>query len=154
MGLHSFAKAVTPGPLWRAMAEAKARRIYAKLERTKAADFYRAYFAPKVESIYSTIQATGELHNFTYDLTERNLGYLVETISCALGRPREEITGYIREAQGDAEINAAALATTPKVKVSCPFGRRLGWYAIARALKPGVILGISALPSASLPRQW
>src|SRR5258705_1271438 len=100
MGLHSFAKAVTPGPVWRAMAEAKAKRLYAKLERTKAAEFYRAYFAPKVESIYSTVQTTGELHNFTYDLTERNLGYLIETISCALGKSREEITRYIQVAQG------------------------------------------------------
>lgn len=154
MSFHGFAKAVTPAPIWRAMKQAKARKKeaearrneraraaeYAELERTKAADFYRAYFAPKVESIYSTVQATGEFHNFTYELTERNLGYLVETISCALGRPREEIAGFIQEAQTDTEINAAALATTPKVKVSCPFGRRLGWYAIARALKPRVIV--------------
>jgi len=111
-----------------------------KAEKIKAAQFYEIYFKPKVDSIYPVLRATHETHNFTYDLTDRSLWYLADTIACALNKPREEIERYIEEARSDREINAAALATTPGVNVVSPFGRRLGWYAVARAIKPKVIV--------------
>jgi len=110
------------------------------LDGLGARRLYRSYFRNQVGSIFPTVRKSGEFSNFTYELSERSLAYLVETLSCALDAPREQIAGYIREATEDAELNRLALSVTPRVKVRCPFGRRLGWYAVARAIKPEVIV--------------
>jgi len=120
--------------------DAETARERDEIEKVKASHFYEHYFKQKVDSIYPLVRATHEIHNFTYDLTDRNLWYLADTIACALDKPREEIERYIEEAKTDREINAAALALTPHVQVASPFGRRLGWYAVARALKPRTIV--------------
>src|SRR4051794_7611769 len=62
-----------------------------KSEKIKARQFYEMYFKPKVDSIYPVLRATHETHNFTYDLTDRSLWYLADTIACALNKPRAEI---------------------------------------------------------------
>lgn len=120
--------------------DAETVREREELEKVKASQFYEHYFKQKVDSIYPLVRATHEIHNFTYDLTDRNMWYLGDIIACALGKPREEIEAFIDEARNDLDTNAAALATTPHVRVACPFGRRLGWYAVARALKPQTIV--------------
>jgi predicted O-methyltransferase YrrM len=142
-----MAQALLPHPIYQYI---KTQRAYsrkkkqdaetARVEKIKASEFYVTYFKQKVDAIYPLVRATHETHNFTYDLTNRNLWYLADTIGCALGKPREEIEAYIEEAKTDRDINAAAIALTPEVRVASPFGRRLGWYAVARALKPKTIV--------------
>lgn len=126
---YDIAKSIVPAPI---------RVFFRDLKASRR--LYDAYFRSRVQAILPTLRATSEYSNFTYELSERSHIYLVETLSCALGRPRAEIEGYIREAMDDKEINPLALATTPKVNLRCPFGRRLGWYAVARAIKPKVIV--------------
>lgn len=115
----------------------KERERWARAENER---LYNAYLKPLVDGLYPSILATGEVHNFTYDLTPLSLMYLADTIGAALGRPAPEVERYIQEAIADTDINRRALALTPGVRVQCPFGRRLGWYAIARILKPRVIV--------------
>jgi predicted O-methyltransferase YrrM len=104
-------------------------------------------FLRKALSPYWSILRTGEFHNFTYELTDSNLRYLAETLSVVTGKPPQEIEGYIREAITDQEL-AAHLHLAMEMRnrrgamqsVRMPFGRRLGWYAIARVIKPKVII--------------
>lgn len=104
--------------------------------------FFRKVFWP-----YWSILRTGEFHNFTYELTDASLRYLAETISVVTAKPAHEIVGYIREAMKDEELEAhlrlmmkSRNRSGAGQSVAMPFGRRLGWYAIARAIKPKVIV--------------
>jgi len=84
----------------------------------------KAYFLPQALGPYVSVLRNGELGNFTYDLTNANLRYLAETVSVVTGKAVEEIVAYIAEVDG----------------LPYRFGRRIGWYAIARAIKPKLIV--------------
>jgi predicted O-methyltransferase YrrM len=134
--LGAVKRAVTTHPLFRPLLSVWFGTQYAKQH------FFRKAFWP-----YWSILRTGEFHNFTYELTDANLRYLAETISVVTGKPAHEISGYIREATEDQELAAHILLRMrgrdrkgAQQSVSMPFGRRLGWYAIARAIKPKVIV--------------
>jgi hypothetical protein len=105
------------------------------------------HFFRKVLWPYWSILRTGEFHNFTYELTDANLRYLAETISVVTAKPAHEIDGYIREVMKDEELEAHLRLMMKsrnrrggQQSVAMPFGRRLGWYAIVRAIKPKVIV--------------
>jgi predicted O-methyltransferase YrrM len=109
--------------------------------------YVKQHFFRKVFWPYWSILRTGEFHNFTYELTKANLRYLVETISVVTGKPAHEIAGYIREAMEDEQLSThirlmmnSGSRIGAKQSVAMPFGRRLGWYAIARAIKPKVVV--------------
>lgn len=96
---------------------------------------------------YLSILRTGEWTNFTYAVTEANLRYLAETLSVVTARPPEEIEAYILEATNDQALSAYlqdAMSLTRRrgavQSVKIPFGRRLGWYAMVRTLKPKVVI--------------
>ena len=115
--IRGAAKSIIPGSLWRYLSARK----HARTMRA-------AYFDKQTKAIFKTILTTGETHNFTYDLTHANKLYLSETIACVTRRPTLEIASYVDE-----------VAETPHLQAH-HFGRRLGWYAIARATKPRVIV--------------
>ena len=105
------------------------------------------YFGRQLSMLKPLMFQTGETHNFTYDLTDQNLRYLAEMIAIATQKSPAEIEGYIEEAQNDRELRAyfdSRMAAYDGQKsprnVRSPFGRRLGWYAVARALKPRIII--------------
>ena len=112
------------------------------LARRNARRFYKHYFGAQISMILPTLLTTGEMHNFTFDITERNIKYLTETIACVTQLPSREILGYIEEARNDRYLSdsAAKGALFPRPNLQSPFGRRLGWYAIARAIKPRIIV--------------
>lgn len=82
-----------------------------------------------------------ELENFTYELGNR--AELAEFVAGALGTTSMEIEGYFRETEEDPELKEGLrnrLKHRKDRKQTPLFGRRLGWYAIARVLKPSVIV--------------
>jgi predicted O-methyltransferase YrrM len=93
-----------------------------------------------------------ELDNFTYGLA--NERELASVVAAAIERDEDEIAGYISEVHADQLLNR--LPRRPLSQKTVPqYGRRLGWYAIARALHPDVIVetGVhSGLGSALLLR--
>jgi predicted O-methyltransferase YrrM len=103
---------------------------------------FENYYGRKVRTVCSTVLATGETHNFTYDLGERNLRYLAETITVATGLASAQIETYVQKGKNDTALRAHVLANhkMPPRDLVSPFGRRLGWYARARAIKPQVIV--------------
>ena len=82
-----------------------------------------------------------ELENFTYELA--NEDELVRFIADGLDAEESEIRDYISEAKTDpgfhARLRRRARRHLDSKRVPL-FGRRLGWYAVARALKPAVIV--------------
>ena len=82
-----------------------------------------------------------EVTNFTYDLANEN--ELVSFVAGVLGRSRDEVEGYVREVAADSaflEGIARKLRENPDRNGVPRFGRRLGWYAIVRCLKPHVVV--------------
>jgi predicted O-methyltransferase YrrM len=78
-----------------------------------------------------------ELDNFTYDLD--NEQELASVIATALAWPEGRIADYFAEAHDDAVLHR--LPRRPMSQKTTPqYARRLGWYAIARALKPEVVV--------------
>jgi predicted O-methyltransferase YrrM len=78
-----------------------------------------------------------ELDNFTYDLS--NEEDLVRVVAGALGREDNEIAGYIAEAHADPVLRN--LPRRPLSQKTMPrYGRRLGWYAMVRALRPELVV--------------
>jgi predicted O-methyltransferase YrrM len=87
-----------------------------------------------------------ETSNFTYALDERNLRYLAALISDVTGCALADIFHYFKEISEDdgfhshvlrhVRQNDRSLVAHGKVQI----GRRIGWYAFARAVKPRVII--------------
>ncbi len=84
--------------------------------------------------------------NYTYDLTERNILYLAQTISIVTRADVDTIIGYINEARGNTALKEHIIGETMQspfrkyADLRVDFGRRLGWYALARVLKPKIII--------------
>ena len=78
-----------------------------------------------------------ELDNFTYDLD--NEQELASVVATALARPEQEIAGYFAEAHADAVLRQLPRRPLSQ-KITPQYARRLGWYAIARSLKPEVVV--------------
>jgi predicted O-methyltransferase YrrM len=135
-----------PSPIKRLLKRAYYSPILNPLRRLYFANkFFGIYYRPRVATLLKQSFTSSEITNFTYDLTETNESYLAHTIALASGKPLSEIQGYIAEVRSDAELRAHvdnAMRARGQVvpRIECPFARRLGWYALARALKPGVIV--------------
>lgn len=85
-----------------------------------------------------------EYTNYTYDLEPRNKRHLAAFVAHVVGRPYTEVLGYIREIEEDADLKAAIAAgqstKATGADTEMPYGRRLGWYALVRALKPRFVV--------------
>jgi len=83
-----------------------------------------------------------ELDNFTYDLS--NQDELVRFLAESLHRDRDEIANYATEVANDLAFQRLVrkrLQTRRWDRKQRPhFGRRIGWYVVARALAPHVIV--------------
>ena len=84
--------------------------------------------------------------NFTYDLTSKNIQYLAYTISNVTGVDYSIILKYINEIETDISLKETiltAIKSSPLKKIAdaeIRYGRRIGWYAFVRALKPKIII--------------
>ncbi len=80
--------------------------------------------------------------NFTFELA--NEDQLVEWVADACGATPPEIARLLAEARADVELAERVRSATAGrwwwTKRCPPFGKRLAWYAFARALKPGLII--------------
>lgn len=82
-----------------------------------------------------------ELDNFTYDIGNR--GELASFVSRALGCNEQEVAAYIQELDEDGQLRDSLrrrLAGRRDRNADMPFGRRLGWYAAVRTVKPTLVV--------------
>ncbi len=110
------------------------------------ADLALGYLAPTSAAMARWLIGSREVTNFTYDLKPRNARYLAHFLAGALGVDAAAITGYCDELAGAGEIQehlasyARYAPISPLLDDVARFGRRIGWYAVVRAIKPRLVV--------------
>ena len=103
-------------------------------------------YAPKMGYMLRWTLSSREVTNFTYEITKMNQEYLAHTVSVITGVPFSGAMSYLNEIQEDDNVRrhiAERVRRGPKGYVSdevCAFGRRIGWYAFVRIVKPRVVV--------------
>jgi hypothetical protein len=106
----------------------------------------RKFYNKKYKQILKWGFTSREDTNYTYHLTPSNIQYLASTVSVVTGVDNSTILKYINEAENDnvlKETILTAIKNSPFERfadLEVRFGRRLGWYAFARAMKPEIIV--------------
>ena len=89
---------------------------------------------------------SNEITNYTYDIEEYNKHCLSSLIADILNTEFNTIMTYIREIEEDTELKRHIADVTASSDFAfladkeVQFGRRIGWYAFTRALKPNIII--------------
>jgi cephalosporin hydroxylase len=132
--------------LYRALAWDWRKRFPSAWHLYYRASYVISYYLPRLRRGVLWLSESRETSNFTYDLTQRNENHLAQFLAVALERPAEEIAKYIRELGEDQALKDTVVR---KVKLLgrqggydpvARFGRRVGWYAIVRAMKPKLVV--------------
>lgn len=108
--------------------------------------FALSYYWARLWNLLVWVVRSREGTNLTYNLTRDNLDYMAHAISVVTGCPFAQVRAYIDEAQSDESLRdhviryTAASSFRYKSDERCNFGRRLGWYAVVRVMKPKVVI--------------
>jgi predicted O-methyltransferase YrrM len=87
-----------------------------------------------------------EHHNYTYDLTRLSRLHLAWFVSVVCDVPVERVREYFHELESDHELRTHIETTTARAARrgladrTVRYARRIGWYAIVRAKKPGHVV--------------
>lgn len=129
---------------WRArVAEGRAARLAALPSRTRAVMRHDSHV---VGQSLSWLVRSREHTNYTYDLTPLNLEHLAWWVSAVAAVDVSTARTLIRECREDEQLQAHVRELTlassraglaDRVPL---FGRRVGWYAVVRALRPEVVV--------------
>ncbi len=92
--------------------------------------------------------ASNEITNWSYDLTARNEGHMAAAIALVTKQPLKHVRAWMAEPNADEALKAHVMSTIAALPVgraaiadAVPrWGRRLGWYAVVRALKPKLVI--------------
>lgn len=112
----------------------------------RAAFALKYYLAPKLKTLLHWLITSKELDNYTYDNDATNLQYWASSLSLVLPCSPTQVLSYLQEPIKDEELRQAIIAvydsqpTKPMRDRFPKFGRRLAWYACARALKPKLLI--------------
>jgi predicted O-methyltransferase YrrM len=102
------------------------------------------YLLPGLSQSLSWAFRKSEDSNFYYDLTDVNYRHLGHFIATATGNSPSEIFGYMDELKNSSRYAEAVAEYRSKNRAQSGTtmqpGRRLGWYALIRAVKPKVVL--------------
>lgn len=106
--------------------------------------FAQSYYKPQLKMIRTWAFKDTEDSNFYYDLKFLNIDHMMHAISVITNIEPKIIAGYIEEIRNDDWLKDLILTNLkssdyPK-DTKVEFSRRIGWYAIARAIKPKVIV--------------
>ena len=119
-------------------------RLYRRWGNTaRRLRFAARYYDGVPTSIVDWAWRSRETSNFTYDITPHNRTYLAATVAVVTGIGIGQARAFISEADGEVldyvrkKVAASGASDVDKAPF---FGRRLGWYAVARALRPRVIV--------------
>jgi predicted O-methyltransferase YrrM len=86
--------------------------------------------------------ASREHHNYTYDLTPRNREHMAWFVSTVCDVPVGDVRGWFDELDADQALRThietvtATAARRGLADTTPRYARRLGWYAMIRALRP------------------
>ena len=109
-----------------------------------------SYLSPPIRLAFKWLFESRETSNFSYSLTNRNNLYLAHSIGAVTGQSVEKIKGYINEIENNENLKkhiANYIKEGPNNFTLGPliaYGRRVGWYAVVRAVKPKVVVETGA----------
>jgi hypothetical protein len=118
-------------------------QVFFVVFRTKIAI---GYFRRPLSNIVKWLLKSKETTNFTYNLEETNKRYLASLIADIANIQFSVAMGYINEIEEDVELRMHIADATEKSDLAfmankeVRFGRRIGWYALTRALKPKIVI--------------
>jgi predicted O-methyltransferase YrrM len=104
------------------------------------------YFLRPLFAVIKWLVTSKEITNYTYNLEENNKRYLASLIADIVNIQFSKVMEYIREIEEDEELRIHIADATARSNWSfmadgeARYCRRVGWYAIARALKPKSIV--------------
>jgi len=84
--------------------------------------------------------------HYTYDLEPLNLEHLAWFVATTTRCPVDTVRGYLAELQDDTDLRAVisgGLSRSDRRTTTDPvvrYGRRIGWYAFVRALRPEFVV--------------
>lgn len=87
-----------------------------------------------------------EHHNYTYDLTSLSREHLAWFVSVVCGVPVARVREYFDELENDHELRTHIETTTAQAARrgladrTVRYARRIGWYAMVRAARPGHVV--------------
>lgn len=124
----------------------KANPAYRYIAIPRRAITNARYVLGKLPRFLGWVFSSREENNFTYDLSDQSLLYLAHVVAQVADCDPEVALGYINELRDDAELQTylvnllanSAYSTVSDRRVG--YGRRLGWYALVRLLKPKVVI--------------
>lgn len=105
-----------------------------------------SYFRRPLSNLVKWLFKSNEYTNFTYDLEKNNRRYLASLIADVTNIAFDVAMAYIEEIEEDKELQNHIVYATAKSDMSivadktARYGRRIGWYAFARALKPKTVI--------------
>jgi hypothetical protein len=113
--------------------------------------FYRlkiqlGYTFPRRLTAWAWLFKSRETTNFTYNLDKLSRAYLVDFVAFATQRSTTDIENYIQELEQDKALHQHILSHTAKhperykADLDVRYARRLGWYAMVRAMRPKVVI--------------
>lgn len=104
------------------------------------------YFSGPLSNLFRWLFTSRETTNFTYDLEANNRRYLASLLADVTGTSCESVLGYFAELENDAALRTHIAEVTAKSDLvavadkEVRFGRRIGWYALVRILRPSVVI--------------
>lgn len=139
--LRSTIKPFVPPRLRRAILDFELPGLSLRAARRRA--FAMSYYNDTIALIERWATARSEESNFLYSITEKSRKELAHLLSCLFGDSPNLYRCYFREIDDDASfrrhIEIGLKSALPDVS-SVDVGRRLGWYAIARRMRPKLIV--------------
>jgi predicted O-methyltransferase YrrM len=112
----------------------------------RAFDTWKRYIWPTVKNWIVWIFTSRADSNFTYALTDRCKVNLAASLASLLGKDYAEISAYFREIESDKDFNSYIRRLWLKhperyrTDEAPLIGRRMVWYAVARATKPKILI--------------
>ena len=104
------------------------------------------YLKPRLSELIQWAQRSRETSNFTYDLTDLNLAQLAGWVSMISNCTLQQANQWIQELRQDDALRQHLNTLTANsnsaitADLNMGYGRRLGWYALVRALKPQTVV--------------
>jgi hypothetical protein len=106
--------------------------------------FASSYYNENFRLLFSWSKKNTEDSNFYYDLMPLNLLYLAHFIAAVTSSTPEIALKYFQELDNDVELRSHIRKGFTDSKygkdIEIKYGRRVGWYAIARIVKPKVVV--------------
>ncbi len=134
-----------PGPIKKKLKNiAKSLGILGVLRLINRRSFAMSYYSQQIAMIKEWTWKDTEDSNFYYKLNSLNNDQLAQTVSTITGISYSVILQYFNELESDYELRKHIKVgiTTAKYgkDIKVDFGRRLGWYAFIRSMKPKVVI--------------